>query len=192
MIDFVKELHKYNFATVDKELIAMRDETTLSMDSFGATLKKLRKEQGEVNFQIEEVITILDDMKEDNTAVAELKKKRRAEEEEKMAVIKTLISVLDQFEDYYRYVRKYAEKSWSEQLTILWSNVAGILLSRGIFRIEGENTIFNPQLHVAGNLSNNNCLPEGLITDVIKSGYMYNNNVLRKAEVVVNKLSNCG
>lgn len=187
MIDFEQELGRYNMLEMDKELSDMKHESSICIQSFNAMIKKLRKEQNEVNYQVEEVLTVLDELKNKDQALTELKESQKSTEEEKLNLVKSFISVLDLFEEYYKYIQKHAGQEWIEQFSSLWDKASNILLTQGIYRIEGENTPFDPRLNVAKMLSNHDSLPEGTITEVIRCGYIYNSHVLRKAEVVVNK-----
>ena len=192
MIDFAKELSEFNFLELDKDLTGMKYESSISIQSFSDMLKKMRKEQNEVNYQIEEIITVLEEIKSKDRVISELKESLESAEEENLHMVKSFIAVLDQVEDYYKYAQKHADKAWVEQFSLIWNNITNILLQRGIFRIEGENTMFDSRLYVAKVASYHDSLPEGAIAEVLKCGYIYKGHVLRKAEVMVNKRGNSG
>jgi len=189
MIDFEKELQKYDFENTDKDLKEMKHETALSIQHFSNMFKKLRQEQNEVNGNLEEVTTSIEEIKKQFHALSELQQTLKEAKEENLNLLKTFIATLDQFEDYYNYIREHADNNWISQFDTIWSHISNILFSQGIYRIEEENSWFNPQLHVAKSVSNFEQLPEGMVTKIIKSGYIYKNTVLRKAEVTVNKPS---
>jgi len=189
-IDFEKELYLFNFQEPDRELTNIKHETSLIVKAFEQMLKKLRKEQNEFNYQVEEIITMLEEIKSYDKTVTDLRASLQATEEEKQALVKNYIAVLDYFEDYYKYIKKHADKTWVEQFFTLWDNVAKTLQLQGIKRIEGKNTRFDPRLNEAKMTTNYDNLPEGIITEVLKCGYIYKSNILRKAEVVVNKKEN--
>lgn len=187
MIDFEKELNTFHFLELDKELTEIKHEGSIFIQAFNTMLKKFRKEQNEANYQLEEAMGMLEEIKNKGQSLEELKESLKSTEEEKMNLVNSLISVLDHFEEYYKYVQNYASEAWIDQFSVLWNNVSNILLTQGIFRIEGENTTFDPKLNVAKMTSSDKNLPDGIITEVVKCGYMYKSNVLRKAEVIVNK-----
>jgi len=97
------------------------------------------------------------------------------------------ISVLDQFEDFYRFILHKTDSTWKEQIGMMWNNMSSILLSAGITRIENYNTIFNPKINSVKAVVHNSGLQDGVVTEVIRCGYMYKDDILRKAEVIVNK-----
>ncbi len=190
MIDFKKELAKFSFFAVDKELANIKNETAVSFKLFDSTLRQIRKEHGDVVFQTEEIISILDEMKESINTVSLLQNNLAKTETEKNEQVTSFIAVLDQFEDYYRYIRNNAGESWNKQFAVLWANVGNLLLAMGVVRIEPENALFSSNLCLARQISYNEELPDGIVTEVIRCGYIYNSVVLRKAEVTVNKAVN--
>jgi hypothetical protein len=65
MIDFEKELKEFEFFQLDNDFINARQETAQSVQAFNSTLKRVRKEQNDVAFKLEEALEILDEMKDD-------------------------------------------------------------------------------------------------------------------------------
>jgi molecular chaperone GrpE len=70
----------------------------------------------------------------------------------------------------YSTVRRLLERFLSEQ---------------GITRIEILNQTFDPQWHKVADIVADSTKPDGTITEEVKKGYVWQNQVLRKAEVVV-------
>ncbi|OGO77589.1 MAG: nucleotide exchange factor GrpE [Clostridiales bacterium GWB2_37_7] len=186
MIDFTKELEKFDFMEIDKTFIDIQNETVIIIESLNATLKRIGKEQSKTNMQIEEILTILDEEKEKEKLISELKKSEVVFEEDKTALVKGLISILDQLEDMYRYSLKHDTDSRAEQMRILWKNISSSLMICGIMRIDEQHVFFNAQLNIAVQTRYEEEFPEGYILEVLKCGYKYNSVVLRKAQVVVN------
>ena len=57
----------------------------------------------------------------------------------------------------------------------------------GIRRIEGAGNAFDSRLHVAQEVKEYPGVSDGQILDIIKSGYLLGETIVRKAEVVVNR-----
>jgi len=191
MIDYEKELEKFDFFEIDKEFIDLRNETNKSVQAFNSTVKKFRKEQSDVVFQVEEIIEVLDEIKSGFNKSKNLEKTIVDNESEKLLFVKGLISILDQFEDFYKFMNS-SDNTWKSQFDMVWKNIENILMSMGISRIENINTIFNSKINSAKSVVNNDFLQEGMITEVLRCGYMYKSNIIRKAEVVINKNSKEG
>lgn len=187
MIDFRKELAKFDFFAIDDEFTAFYNETSQILEVFNSTLKRFGKELNNTNIQLEEVLAHLMEDQEKEKHVTELKKKITAYEEENLSLVRGLVTTLDRLEDIYRYSLKHKGDGWSGQMQLLWSNTATNLLPHGIIRIEGENTLFNPQIHSAVQTKEEKNIPHGVILEVLRCGYIYKSHVLRKAQVVVNK-----
>ncbi|NLI93093.1 MAG: nucleotide exchange factor GrpE [Peptococcaceae bacterium] len=187
MIDFRKELAKFDFVTVDAEFVGCYNEAIQVIEVFNSTLKRIGKELNNTNIQLEEVLSQYMEEKEKDKYIAEMKKAITAYEEEKLSLVRGLVATLDQLEDLYRYSLKNECGSWSEQIQLLWRNTSANLLLQGITRIEGENTLFDSRIHSAVQVKEDNNFPNGVILEVLRSGYMYRSRLLRKAQVVVNK-----
>ncbi|MEW6623616.1 MAG: nucleotide exchange factor GrpE [Bacillota bacterium] len=188
MIDFRKELAKFDFLTVDGEFAGWYNETTQVIEVFNSTLKRIGKELNNTNIQLEEVLSQYMGEKEKDKEITELKKRITAYEEEKLSLVQGLVATLDQLEDLYRYSLKNECGSWSKQMQLLWRNTSANLLLQGITRIEGENTFFDSRVHSAVQVKEDKNFLNGMILEVLRCGYMYQSQLLRKAQVIVNKL----
>ena len=187
MIDFQKELAKFDFFAVNDELNDFCNETTLVMDAVTAALKRIGKEVNNTNIQLEEILSQHEEEKEKNEQIKELKKMLAAGEEEKLSLVKGLVTTLDKLEDIYRYVLKNEDAGWSAQMALLWKSISADLLPLGLVRIEGENTFFDARLHAAVQVKEDGSKPNGIILEILRCGYLYRSTLLRKAQVMVNK-----
>jgi molecular chaperone GrpE len=187
MIDFCKELTKFDFAADDREFTGYYNETAPLVEAFTATLKRIGRELNSTHIQLEEVLSQLDEETEREKQIAALKKTIAAVEAEKSSLLLGLVATLDQLEHIYRYAMQNARGSWSEQLQLLWENTAANLLPLGLIRIEGENTLFDARIHVAAQVQEDINVQNSMVLEVLQSGYIYQSHLLRKARVVVNK-----
>ncbi|NLX90402.1 MAG: nucleotide exchange factor GrpE [Firmicutes bacterium] len=189
MIDFEKELSKFDFFAVNDELNAYHNETTLALDAVTAVLKRIGKEINNTNIQLEEILSQHEEDEEKNEQIKELKKALAVAEEEKLSLIKGLVTTLDKLEDIYRYALKNEDAGWSAQMELLWKSISADLLPLGLVRIEGENTFFDARLHAAVQVKEDVSKPNGIILEILRCGYVYRSTLLRKAQVMVNKTS---
>ena len=191
MIDFRKELTKYDFLTVEADFVERSNETTQLLEVFNSTLKRISRELNNTNIQLEEVFSqyMEENMeeKEKDKYITELKKTLAASEEEKLLLVQGLVATLDKLEDIYRYSLKNESGSWAGQMELLWRNTAEDLLQQGIIRIEGGNALFDARIHSAVEVKENANFLNGMILEVLRCGYMYQSRLLRKARVIVNK-----
>ena len=187
MIDFDKELRKFQFLDLDEEFIDLQNESFVMIKAFEKTLNRFGKEQGKTNLQLEELTGQMEEELDNNTDKEQLKKELSLVEDEKWNLVNGFISILDQIEDLYRFSAKSSEESWSKQHELLWNNISNELLSIGIMKIEGENAQFNRNLQIPVEVRSAPEYEEGIVLEVLRSGYVYKTNVLRKAKVVVNK-----
>ncbi|MBZ4655060.1 MAG: hypothetical protein JG781_2417 [Peptococcaceae bacterium] len=187
MIDFRKELSKFDFVTVDAEFARCYNEAAQVIEVFNSTLKRIGKELNNTNLQLEEVLSQYLEEKEKDKYIAEMKKTITVYEEEKLSLVQGLVATLDQLEDLYRYSLKNKLGSWAEQMQLLWKNTSANLLLLGITRIDGENTLFDSRIHSIVQVKEDKNYLNGVILEVLRSGYMYQSRLLRKAQVIVNK-----
>ncbi len=189
MIDFKKELANFDFMEVDVEFSGYYSETAPLVEAFTTTLKHIGKELNNTNIQLEEVLAQSVEETEKDKQLAQQKKSIDAYEAELLSLVQGLVAALDQFEDIYRYALKNEHDSWFAQIQLLWRNTATMLLPLGLSRIEGEHTLFDPRLHAAAQIGGDNNIPNGMVLEVLRCGYLYQNHLLRKAQVVVNKIN---
>ncbi len=191
MIDFKKELEKYDFFVVDPEFSGYFNETARVIEAVAANIRRIGKEISNTSIQLEEVLSYHAEEKEKDRYIAEQKEKLAACGKEKLSLVLGLVAVVDQLEDMYRYAQKNEQDGWFRQMRLLWQETASILLRQGIIRIEGENTLFDPWLQTAVLIKEDNNLPDGMVLEVVRSGYVYRSELLRKAQVIVNKAGGC-
>ncbi len=186
MIDFHKELAKFNFVA-DAEYTPFDNETTQVIGAINSTLRHIGKELNNTNIHLEEVLALQTEETEKEKLITEQNKVMVASEAHKLSLVHALVATLDLLEDIYRYSQQNEHNSWTEQMQILWDKAAANILLLGITRIEGENTLFDSRIHTAVQIQENKDIQNGLILEVLRSGYICNAQVIRKAQVIVNK-----
>ena len=187
MIDFEEELKRFDFFNIDSSFVYAQNELADIFREVNSILGRIGKEQSKTNMQIEEIMMILDEIKEKDETVEKLEKYVDSSEKEKLFIIKALIEILDEVENLYRLSVKEENESWRQQVFLMWGLIGKILFSIGMTRIDDENTVFNPFLNNITGVKSNTGLAEGIVLEVLKSGYTYKGTILRKSDVIVNK-----
>jgi molecular chaperone GrpE (heat shock protein) len=144
-------------------------------------LAELTKKQTDVSLQIEEIYDLV---KEQDTRY--LREAADAEKTRANHLVFTAISLSDLLEDFYAYAKQSGSEELKHQAKLMWENAGGILSGRGIFRFGEEGQLLNPQIHTV-KASVESPLPRECVVQVLQSGYLYQNVLLRKAAVVISR-----
>ena len=123
--------------------------------------------------------------------------KRRVEEEREELqrqantnLVIRLLPVLDDFERAMRHVpQDDAIVAWLAGVELVGRNLAGVLESFGVTRIEALDAPFDPAEHESVSYEVSDAREEGIVLSVIREGYKLSGRVLRPAQVTVSKRS---
>lgn len=197
VLDIKEELKNYKFIDLDadiKENEESNEELNHLINMLTKSYERLGKEQYKTAGAVEEILDLLEEKNEDNienhTTIKELKEKFHIKENEIKAMINTIINISDIFD----YINDFALKSNNENLKAqfkLVSQQLGEKLAQSSISVIGiEGGEFDVTLHQPISVQWKQDRPENIILQVAKKGYMYKGNVLRKAEIIINKNSN--
>ncbi|MCD4745846.1 MAG: nucleotide exchange factor GrpE [Bacteroidales bacterium] len=78
--------------------------------------------------------------------------------------------------------------AWKEGYTILNEKWKRLLISLGLISTGTKGEMFNPNYHEAIETISDTQLMNNQITDCLETGYLYNNSLIRRAKVIVNKI----
>lgn len=118
-------------------------------------------------------------------------------ENEKQYISKTkkhllnILEVLDYFEILFDNINKRKElvtgkvKKWINSFHTIQRLLRKSLIEQGITQIENLDQGFDPHWHKVSETVSDNSKPDGTIIEEIKRGYVWQNQILRKVEVVV-------
>ncbi len=187
MINVKEELNKYKKIDFSEKSLNIDNEITVAMNSFTKNLERFSKEQYKTANNIEEIIEILEEKIEDNEINKELIKNKKSMENENKELLNGVIQANDLFEDIYFYSKKSGDENWATQIKILWNKLATINFKLGLIRIEDLNVEFDNNLHKAVEVRTEMGVENNHIIEITKCGYIYNKEVLRKEEVIVNQ-----
>lgn len=204
MLDIKEELKNYKFAEFDanlKENDESNEELNCLLNMFTKTFERIGKEQYKSASGIEEILDLLEENNESNREnydiVKELREKTQIKDNEIKAMINTIISILDIFDYIEGFALKsngFALKIKNENLMVqfkLVSQQLGEKLAQSSIAVIGiEGGEVDLSLHQPILVEWQWDKPQNIILQVVRKGYMYKGNVLRKAEIVINKNSN--
>jgi len=142
-----------------------------NMEAFRAQLKKIELGQKEVVMQLD--------------TISEQLFGGESEENENLRV--ALMETMDLIEDLMRFTLTEPNSPYAEQARIMWKSAIRSAQESGIDVIDNENGNFDYKLHEVGGTDMCATLPSGCIIKTLKCGYLYKNEVLRRASVIVNK-----
>lgn len=179
MIDFKAELNKLAKPELDLTFQDRKNDISTAFASLNTLIAKFNKKQSTIEMQVEEMCALLEQQQETN--------QEDTKELEMELLVQALIVAADLIEDFYIYAAKCGETQLASQAGLMWRTLAKEMATAGLCRIEDENTPFNPRLNHMEGVTANGDVPEGFITNVLRSGYIYQNKVYRKSGVIVKK-----
>lgn len=80
-----------------------------------------------------------------------------------------------------------APDSWSAGVRLIQRKLAAFLESEGVSRIESLGQPFNPELHEAVGMAQQDDAEPGSVVEVLRQGYRLHGRVVQAAQVVVNQ-----
>jgi molecular chaperone GrpE (heat shock protein) len=142
-------------------------------------LTDFNKKQTDVSLQIEEIYDLVKEQES-------LQKQVDAETARADQLVLAAIGLVDLLEDFCTYAGQSGSEELEHQAGILWKNAGSILSNRGIFRFGEKGQFLNPQIHTV-QASTESPFPPEQVVQVLQSGYVYKNILIRKAAVVVSR-----
>lgn len=178
MIDIQKEVQFYlkeesaQPNTEQKEGIGFFDALEKAMNRIG-------KEQYKSARNIEEILETLNGFMNSIEATPSNGQQGR--------YIETALELMDMMEDMYHAVCQGPSEAWRIQMNLLWKKAGEALKRCNLERMEPLGSSFSAELHTAKEVQTYPGVPNGHILDVVRSGYLADGKVVRKAHVVVNR-----
>ncbi len=181
------EIQKYTQKNMHTTQQLHPSDLSQMVQSVEGILQRIKKDQIKQTGKLEHAVDLLEEQQEDTQREYRVKLKKAEEENE--TLLSALLSIADAFENLYRYIYKSQNDQWKEQILLLWKQMGDIFLSYGIIRIEGESFLYSVRMHTAIKVVAQQEIPTGVIVEVLKSGYMYKDHIIRKASVIVNQVN---
>ena len=105
-------------------------------------------------------------------------------------LIATTMAVSDNIFDFYCCVKN--DMDLFSQAKMMWENTKKNLSAAKIAVIEPAGETYNDNLHTAYGVVSDSGMPHGYVSQTLKCGYIHNNKIVRRATVLVNRLSQEG
>ena len=115
-------------------------------------------------------------------------------------LVDALIALADTIGDFYYYAGQEKQSDDSpdddtdessplfEQARMMWNTAKNAMETAGIEVIDAANKPFDFRFHSAESAEQDNNLPNGYVIKILKYGYIYKDEVIRRAAVVVNRI----
>ncbi|HEX7734456.1 MAG TPA: nucleotide exchange factor GrpE [Ktedonobacteraceae bacterium] len=103
-----------------------------------------------------------------------------------ISLLKQLLPILDDFERAVDVTpENLAQDPWVQGLLFIARRLTTLLDQLGVSQVGEQGEQFDPRLHEAITMEVRPGVPEGTILQVVRSGYMLGDRVIRPAQVVV-------
>jgi molecular chaperone GrpE (heat shock protein) len=133
-------------------------------------LRRIETRQKEINIQLEEIDEFLQSGGNET------------------AFINTLITLTDTIGDFYFFAAGDLNSPLFEQARMMWNNAKNAVESVRLEIIDASNEPFDFRFHSAESAEQNLEIPNGYVIKTLKFGYIYNDEVIRRAAVIINKI----
>jgi molecular chaperone GrpE (heat shock protein) len=133
-------------------------------------LRRMEIKQKETNIQLEEI----DDFLQGGGA--------------ETALIDALVELTDTVADFYFFTAKDEDTPLYEQARMMWNRAKSAAEAAGLRVIDAGNEPFDFRFHSAESVEQDLAAPDGYVIKTLKSGYIYKDEVLRRAAVIINKI----
>jgi molecular chaperone GrpE (heat shock protein) len=178
MLNFEDELNKL----LSRETEGLPRSETAELAAAGRDLLvELNKKQTDISLQIEEIYDLV---KEQD--IQALQKTLDAERTRANQLVFAAMDLSGLLEDFCTYAERSGSEELRHQADLLWEHSGSILGARGIHRFGATGEFLNPQIHTV-KASVESSLPREQVVQVLQSGYMYQDQLLKKAAVVVSR-----
>jgi molecular chaperone GrpE len=105
-------------------------------------------------------------------------------EEGKRAIILPLLDIIDDMEKALHWVSN-EKQPFAKGVRIIHQKLLALLEAHGVLPFESVGTAFNHDRHEAVAMAEHEDLEPGTIVDELRRGYLWNNELLRSAQVRV-------
>jgi len=191
-MDFNKELEKYDFLEIDKDLEDSNDEVILLINIFNSNIKRLSKEQNKSNMAIEELLEIVEEQStknnEYNVGLSDSQMSSSKLKIKNSELKNMIIEMMDKIEVMYKGICSDPQNALAIEVKKIWESLKECLPTVGINIIDKENIPYNSQLHTIIETRTDRYNQEHSVLEVLKCGYIYENSDVKKAKIIVNKV----
>ncbi len=178
MIDIQKEIQHYLKEDAAQPNTEQKEGSGF-FDALDKALNRIGKEQYKTARNVEDILETLNGFKNSFENVPQVGNQER--------YIDTMLELMDMMEDMLHAISIGSNEAWRIQMDLLWRKAGDALQRCGMERMEPLGASFSAELHTAKEVQAYPGVPNGHILDVIRSGYLSDGKMVRKAQVVVNR-----
>ena len=167
IFDFLwKKVKYYTDASVQNAVSGISE----CLAEINERLRKIETRQKETSIQLEEIDSFLQDGGNETE------------------LINTLITLADIIGDFYYFAAADPNSPLFGQASMMWNKTKNAVEAVGLEIIDANNEPFDFHLHSAENAEQDVNIPNGYVIKTLKFGYMHQNEILRRAAVIINKI----
>jgi len=133
-------------------------------------LRRIENKQKEMNIQLEEIDEFVQNGGNETV------------------LIDTLISLADTIGDFYFFAVADENSPLFEQARMMWNSAKNAVEAVGLKIIDASNEPFDFRFHSVESAGQDMEMPNGYIIKTLKFGYIYKDEVIRRAAVIINKI----
>jgi molecular chaperone GrpE (heat shock protein) len=180
VFDFFKEKIKSYADTAAKSAVSEINESLAeaggrlrlvineSLVETSERLRRIETKQKETSIQLEEIDELL-------------------QRNDKNSLLEALITLTDTIGDFYFFAVADMSSPLFEQAQMMWNSAKSAAETAGLEVIIASNEPVNFNLHAIENAEQNADMPNGYVVKTLKCGYIYQNEIVRRAVVTVNR-----
>ena len=155
----------------------LADSTAQSIDSgiserfteISERLRRIETKQKETSIQLEEIDDFL--QTGGNESV----------------LVDALVSLTDTIGDFYYFAAEDEYSPLFEQARLMWNSASNAAAAAGLEIISANSEPFDFRIHSVESTEHDDSMPNGYVIRTLKCGYIYKDEIIRRAAVVVNK-----
>jgi molecular chaperone GrpE (heat shock protein) len=133
-------------------------------------MRRIENKQKEMNIQLEEIDEFLQNGGKETV------------------LVDTLIALADTIGDFYFFAAGNRDSPLFEQAQMMWNNAKNAVESVGLKIIDASNEPFDFRFHSVESAEQDMDIPNGYVIKTLKFGYIYRDEVVRRAAVIINKI----
>ena len=103
------------------------------------------------------------------------------------ALVDALVSLADTIGDFYYFAAEDEDSPLFEQARLMWNSASNAAAAAGLEIINANSEPFDFRIHSAESTEHDGSMPNGYVIRTLKCGYIYKDEIIRRAAVVVNK-----
>lgn len=190
MLNIKDELLNYKYINIESNEDILQEnnsEAANLLKAFTKAYERIGKEQYKAVNGIDDIIDILEEDKEKDNTIRELKENLQTKDNEIKTLVSALVSISDMFDYSYSFIKEMGDETLLEQLKLIDTQRKEKLSFAGLSELGTEGLPFDSSYYLPIGTELNPHRGDEEILKVVKKGYVYKGKLIRKAEAIINK-----